>query len=95
MSSSFSAGEIVQVSNLYPKTHHRVPKYLKGKIGQVETYLGEFESAENLSYFQFDKDKQELYRVRFTHACLWGGAQSDEVFADLAAPWLRLVDTKK
>mgnify|MGYP001171595842 CR=1 FL=1 len=84
----FSIGQKVRVKRLWPTDHHRVPFYLKGKVGEVATCLGQVENPELTAYFNKSSEKHMLYRVRFTHAQLWGGNQTDEIFADLAGKWL-------
>jgi len=84
----FSIGQMVRVKQLWPSKHHRVPFYLKGKLGQVVTCLGSVENPELSAYFKTNADQHILYRVRFTHAHLWGSHQTDEIYADLAGKWL-------
>ena len=84
----FTKGQMVRVKQLWPTNHHRVPYYLKGKIGQVATCLGPVENPELNAYFNKSSGQHILYRVRFTHAHLWGGNQTDEIYADLAGKWL-------
>ena len=84
----FTIGQMVRVKRLWPTNHHRVPYYLKGKIGQVATCLGAVENPELNAYFNKSSGQHILYRVRFTHAHLWGGNQTDEIYADLAGKWL-------
>lgn len=84
----FTIGQMVRVKRLWSTDHHRVPCYLKGKIGQVTTCLGPVENPELTAYFKKSYDQHILYRVRFTHAHLWGSNQTDEIYADLAGKWL-------
>ncbi len=84
----FLNGQFVRVKSLWSAEHHRVPHYLKGKIGQVISCLGHVENPEMRAYFKDNRDPYILYRVRFTHAHLWGGNKMDEIFADLAGKWL-------
>ena len=84
----FSIGQKVRVKRLWPTDHHRVPFYLKGKVGEVATCLRQVENPELTAYFKKSSEKHMVYRVRFTHAQLWGGNQTDEIFADLAGKWL-------
>ena len=44
----FQIGQMVNVKNVFSKEHHRVPLYLKGKIGKVTEYLGLVENPEQL-----------------------------------------------
>jgi hypothetical protein len=84
----FTKGQMVRVKRLWSANHHRVPYYLKGKIGQIATCLGPVENPELSAYFKKSSDQHILYRVRFKHAHLWGGNQTDEIYADLAGKWL-------
>lgn len=84
----FSIGQRVRVKRLQLAKHHRVPFYLKGKIGQIVKCLGPAENPEFRAYFKSNSDRHILYRVRFKHSNLWGGHQNDEIYADLAGKWL-------
>ena len=84
----FSIGQMVLVKMLWPNEHHRVPFYLKGKIGQVMHCLGPFEDPEMSAYFKDSSEQHILYRVCFRHEQLWGGNRTDEIYADLAEKWL-------
>ena len=84
----FSTGQMVLVKRLWPTKHHRVPFYLKGKTGQIVDCLGPFENPEMSAYFKDSPQQHILYRVRFRHEHLWGGHQTDEIYADLAEKWL-------
>ena len=84
----FTKGQMVRVKQLWPTNHHRVPYYLKGKIGQVAKCLGPVKNPELTAYFNKNSGQHILYRVRFTHSHLWGGNQTDEIYADLAGKWL-------
>ena len=84
----FTIGQMVRVKRLWPTNHHRVPYYLKGKFGQVATCLGPVENPELAAYSKKSSGQHILYRVRFQHAHLWGGNQTDEIYADLAGKWL-------
>ena len=44
----FQIGQMVNVKNVCTNKHHRVPLYLKGKIGKVTEYLGLVENPEQL-----------------------------------------------
>ena len=84
----FSIGQMVCVKRLQSAKHHRVPSYLKGKMGQIVKCLGPAENPELRAYFKSSANHYILYRVRFTHWNLWGGHQTDEIYADLAGKWL-------
>ena len=46
----FQIGQMVNVKNVCKNKHHRVPLYLKGKIGKVTEYLGLVENPEAAAY---------------------------------------------
>lgn len=87
-SQKFQIGQIVNVKNVCPNKHHRVPRYLKGKIGKVTEYLGLVDNPELAAYSKGNTELYPLYRVCFEQKSLWGGEQDGEIYADLAEKWL-------
>ena len=88
----FQVGQMVNVKSVFSKEHHRVPLYLKGKIGKVTEYLGLVENPETAAYSKDNIDAYPLYRVCFKQTSLWGGEQDGEIYADLAEKWLCKVE---
>ena len=88
----FQIGQMVNVKSVCKNKHHRVPLYLKGKIGKVTEYLGLVENPELAAYSKNNTGLYPLYRVCFKQTSLWGGEQNGEIFADLAAKWLCKVE---
>ena len=88
----FQIGQMVNVKNVCKNKHHRVPLYLKGKIGKVTEYLGLVENPETAAYSNYNIDVYPLYRVCFKQTRLWGGEQNGEIYADLAEKWLSKVE---
>ena len=82
----------MNVKNVFSKEHHRVPLYLKGKIGKVTEYLGLVENPELAAYSKNNTGLYPLYRVCFKQTSLWGGEQNGEIYADLAEKWLSKVE---
>jgi hypothetical protein len=81
-------GQMVNVKSVCKNKHHRVPLYLKGKIGKVTEYLGLVENPELAAYSKNNTGLYPLYRVCFKQTSLWGGEQNGEIYADLAGKWL-------
>ena len=88
----FQIGQMVNVKSVFSKEHHRVPLYLKGKIGKVTEYLGLVENPELAAYSKNNTGLYPLYRVCFKQTSLWGGEQNGEIYADLAEKWLSKVE---
>ena len=88
----FQIGQMVNVKSVFSKEHHRVPLYLKGKIGKVTEYVGLVENPETAAYSKDNIDAYPLYRVCFKQTSLWGGEQDGEIYADLAEKWLCKVE---
>ena len=88
----FQIGQMVNVKSVCKNKHHRVPFYLKGKIGKVTEYLGLVENPELAAYSKNNTGLYPLYRVCFKQTSLWGGEQNGEIYADLAEKWLSKVE---
>ena len=88
----FQVGQMVNVKSVCTNKHHRVPHYLKGKIGKVTEYLGLVENPELAAYSKNNTGLYPLYRVCFKQTSLWGGEQNGEIYADLAEKWLSKVE---
>jgi nitrile hydratase len=75
---------------MMPPGHIRTPAYLRGRTGIVERTLGAFGNPEQLAY-GVPAARQQLYRVRFTMAEIWGDAAEnpdDTLDAEIYAHWL-------
>ena len=88
----FQIGQMVNVKSVCTNKHHRVPFYLKGKIGKVTEYLGLVENPELAAYSKNNTGLYPLYRVCFKQTSLLGGEQNGEIYADLAEKWLSKVE---
>src|SRR5215470_17544028 len=67
----FKPGDRVRTRNIHPKTHTRLPRYARGKLGVVERCQGCHVYPDSVAVDQGD-DPQWLYTVVFTGKELWG-----------------------
>jgi hypothetical protein len=90
----FQPGDRVRVAERFPRHHHRVPTYIKGRSGTVERLCGAFGNPETLAHHGDGKPEQPLYRVRFTMDHLWGARAEtggDTVEVEIYEHWLEPV----
>ena len=86
---AFAQGDVVRARNIHPRTHTRLPRYVRGKAGVIVAHRGAHvfpdSNAERLG-----EDPRHLYAVRFSATALWGpGApERDSVTLDLWEPYL-------
>jgi len=80
----FRAGERVNVRNINPVHHTRLPRYVRGKRGTVEHDRGVFVFPDTSAHGQGHKP-QHVYSVRFTARELWGplASERDVLYLDL------------
>jgi nitrile hydratase len=91
VSAPFAKGDRVRVAGLHPPGHRRTPFYVRGKIGVVERYCGEFRNPEELAYGFDGEPKRKLYQVRFRQQDVWptyNGGNEDTVDVDIYEHWL-------
>jgi nitrile hydratase subunit beta len=85
----FAAGDRVRARNMHPATHTRLPRYVRGHVGTVE-------SARDCHVFPdthahgLGEQPQWLYTVRFDARELWGddGDPTASVSIDAFEPYL-------
>jgi len=80
----FQAGERVRARNLNPVGHTRLPRYARGKTGEIARDHGVFVFPDTNAHFQ-GENPQRVYSVRFAARELWGPEASprDSVYIDL------------
>jgi nitrile hydratase beta subunit len=80
----FKTGQRVRARNIQPVGHTRLPRYARGKTGQIIRDHGVYAFADSSAQSMGDK-RQHLYSVRFTARELWGQAASprDLIHLDL------------
>ena len=67
----FAVGESVRARNMHPLTHTRLPRYVRGCVGVIESVHGCHVFPDTRAHGSGD-DPQWLYTVRFSGTELWG-----------------------
>ena len=67
----FKPGDRVRARNIHPKTHTRLPRYVRGHVGVVELNLGCSVYPDTAS-MEAGENPQWLYTVVFEGSELWG-----------------------
>jgi nitrile hydratase len=86
-------GSAVKVKNDWPETrgpcHIRTPHYLRGRVGKIVRYLGDFPNPEDLAFAR-PAPNLPLYHVAFDTGVLWGAdaAPATEILVEIYEPWL-------
>ena len=85
----FRVGDIVRARNMHPFGHTRLPRYVRGRIGEIARVNGAHVFPDSHAH-GWGEDPQWLYTVRFTARELWGEDRNgaDTVHADLWEPYL-------
>ena len=85
----FKPGDRVRTKNIHPKTHTRLPRYARGKVGVVERVHG-FHVFPDVNATGTGEDPQWLYAVRFSGTELFGpdGDPTSTVSIDAFEPYL-------
>ena len=81
---SFRVGETIRARNFHPTGHTRLPRYVRGKVGEIAADHGVFQFADSLAHGD-EKQPQHLYSVKFTAQELWGqiAKPQDTLYIDL------------
>jgi nitrile hydratase len=69
----FKPGDRVRTRNIHPKTHTRLPRYARGRIGTVEQVRGCHVFPDSVAVGE-GENPQWVYTVRFEGPELWGDA---------------------
>lgn len=83
----FAAGDKVRTRNIQPAGHTRLPRYARGRAGEIVAVHGTHVFPDSSAHGLGD-DPQWLYTVRFTARELWGKDARDAVCIDLWEPYL-------
>jgi len=67
----FAVGDRVRTRNIHPKTHTRLPRYVRGRAGMIECVRG-FHVFPDSVAIGAGENPQWLYTVRFESRELWG-----------------------
>jgi nitrile hydratase beta subunit len=84
---TFAVGDKVQAKNINPIGHTRIPRYVRGHVGEIALHHGGHVFADRSA--TGDRHGEHLYTVRFDATDLWGpGAFGGSVLIDLWEPYL-------
>ena len=80
----FQVGQRVRAGNINPVGHTRLPRYARGKVGQIHLDHGVYVFPDTNALYQGEK-RQHVYSVRFAARELWGRDASprDSVYIDM------------
>lgn len=67
----FRAGDRVRARNIHPRTHTRLPRYVRGHVGRIEADRGGFVFPDASAHGN-DLAAERLYTVVFAGETLWG-----------------------
>ncbi len=79
---AFRVGDRVRVKNAHSRTHTRMPRYCRGKIGVIEIDHGVYVFPDTHA-LGLGAKPQHCYSVRFSAEELWGEKRNDRVHIDL------------
>jgi nitrile hydratase len=84
----FVCGQRVRAANINPQDHTRIPRYVRGHVGVVDSDQGVFIFPD--AHARGEKVAQRLYSVRFTSTELWGpqGTTDAALYVDLFESYL-------
>jgi len=85
----FKLGDKVRTRNMHPQTHTRLPRYLRGHLGEIVHLHGTHVFPDSNAHGKGEAP-QPLYTVRFWARDIWGEARHprDTVSADLWESYL-------
>jgi nitrile hydratase len=83
----FKPGDKIRTRNISPSGHTRLPRYARGRAGEIAAVHGTHVFPDSSAAGRGD-DPQWLYSVRFTSAELWGKDARDHIYIDLWEPYL-------
>ena len=85
----FAVGDRVRARNLNPPGHTRLPRYVRGHLGEIVARRGAHVFPDSHAHGK-GEDPRPLYAVRFSARELWGEAADprDSVSLDLWEPYL-------
>ncbi|MBN9076021.1 MAG: nitrile hydratase subunit beta [Rhizobiales bacterium 65-79] len=89
MPARFTVGDRVRARNMHPRTHTRLPRYLRGHAGEIVRVHGVHVFPDTNAHGG-GEDPRWLYSVRFAARELWGDGRAahDSVTADCWEPYL-------
>jgi len=86
----FATGQRVRIADRTPPRHHRVPSYVKGRLGVIERVCGMHGEPEK--FIRGDGEPaQRIYRVQIPQMELWDaydGTEHDKLEIEIFEHWL-------
>jgi nitrile hydratase subunit beta len=67
----FAVGDAVRTKVMHPKTHTRLPRYARGKVGVIDAVCGNFVFPDSNAH-GYGEDPRWCYTVVFKGTELWG-----------------------
>lgn len=83
----FATGDRVRTRNRHPRTHTRLPRYARDKVGVIELVHG-CHVFPDTNALGLGEDPQWLYTVRFSALELWGRDEPASISVDAFEPYL-------
>lgn len=83
----FRPGDRVRTRQMNPMHHTRLPRYLRGHVGEIISCHGAHVFPDSNSR-GLGEDPRFLYTLRFRAADIWGNGSRDLIHADLWEPYL-------
>lgn len=87
LKAGFRIGEKIRTRNISTEGHTRLPRYARGKAGEIISIHGTHVLPDSSAH-RLGDNPQWLYTVRFTAKELWGHDNKDHVMLDLWEPYL-------
>lgn len=86
---AFKPGDKVRAKNINPRTHTRLPRYVRGRVGTIDRVIGCHVFPDS-NATGAGENQQWLYTVRFDGRELWGddGDPTSKVSVDAWQPYL-------
>jgi nitrile hydratase subunit beta len=80
----FAPGDKVTAKNIHPAGHTRLPRYVRGKKGEIVRLHGSF-AVDDRTAHHLSSDPEQVYSVRFSARELWGPSapEKDALYIDL------------
>lgn len=80
----FKAGDRVRAKNIHPRTHTRLPRYVRGHVGTIEAVRG-CHVFPDTNATGAGENPHWLYTVRFAGTELWGDAADPAIAVSVDA----------
>lgn len=85
----YQSGDRIIARNVHPQGHTRLPRYVRGRPGLIESIRGVYELPDHWVKFR-ESRLEPVYSVSFAATDLWGSAAAsrDKVYLDLWESYL-------